>query len=310
MKFWVLSLVFSALLAVQAKPLWAAAAEILSTVSSPDASSPKESNAKEEDNDESEKPFVPYWSGQVDASYSNQPSQLGQGQIQRQLGLTGIYNFTESGTYASLGVVAGRQIVEGTDSTYGQFNLEGGLGLAFFQPSLAFQFQRGESALNSVTSTLTLNFQLWDPFTIGATFSGGLQSQQGPVSQVLGTSDATVEIDSRSWSSALTAEFVPWDFLTLSLAATNAYDNTYLIQNTLHTVTYPLNQIDNIPSITLGTDITFLTDFILAFSVQVGHENLPAGTIYSPILGKTVTFDTPSTQGFSGLATGLTYNFK
>lgn len=259
---------------------------------------------------ESDKPFAPHWSWEAGLSYSSQPTQLGQGQIQRQLSLAGIYNFTESGTYASIGTVAGRQIVEGTDSNYGQLNLEGGLGLSFFQPSLGFQFQRGESALNSFISTLTLDFQIWNPFTVGMIFTGGLQSQNGPLSQLLGTADTTVEIDSRSWSSGLEAEWVPWDFLTLSLTASDAFDNTYQVQDVKHTVSKFLNDTDQIPSLTLGADITFLTDFVLALGLQAGTENFPAGTVYSPILGKTVTFSTPTTENFAGLSIGLTYNFK
>jgi len=137
-----------------------------------------------------------------------------------------------------------------------------------------------------------------------------LQSQQGPLSQVLGTTDTTVEIDSRNYSSALMAEFVPWDFLTLSLTASNAYSNTYQVQNVKRTVTKALDQTDNIPSLTLGTDIIFLTDFTLALALQAGYENLPAGTVYSPILGKTVDFSAPSTQNFTGYSFGLTYSFK
>ncbi|HTA76170.1 MAG TPA: hypothetical protein VK791_03315 [bacterium] len=307
MKHWVLYCLAASVYILPVSFVWAAPVETPSVTAVPTTVS----DAKDDDDsDEPEKPFIPHWTGQLGASYSNQPSQQGQGQIQRQLSLTGTYNFTESGHYASVGLAAGKQMVEGSDSNYGQLNLDGGLGLGFFQPSLAFQFQRGESALNSFTSTLTLDFQLWDPFTIGLIMSGGLQSQQGPLSQVLGTTDTTVEIDSRSYSSGLMAEFVPWDFLTLSLTASNAYSNTYQIQNVKRTVAKALDQTDNIPSLTLGTDITFLTDFTLALGLQAGYENLPAGTVYSPILGKTVDFSAPSTQNFTGYSFGLTYSFK
>jgi hypothetical protein len=301
MKSWVLLLLLTAVFGMIQAYAGPASVETPTIVSTPGS---KDTSA------ESDKSFAPHWSGEAGLSYSNQPSQLGQGQIQRQLSLTGIYNITESGTYASVGAVAGRQIVEGTDSNYGQLNLEGGLGLSFFQPSLGVQFQRGESALNSFVSTLTLDFQLWDPFTLGMIFTGGLQSQNGPLSQVLGTADTTVEIDSRSWSSGLEAEWAPWNFLTLSLTASDAFDNTYQVQDVKHTVSKSLNDTDQIPSLTLGADITFLTDFVLALGLQAGYENFPAGTVYSPVLGKTVTFSTPTSENFTGLSTGLTYNFK
>ena len=301
MKLWILFLWLTTFFGMIQANADTASTETPTAISAPDS---KDSSV------ESDKPFAPYWSGEAGLSYSNQPSQLGQGQIQRQLSLTAIYNFTESGTYMSVGAVAGRQMVEGTDSNYGQLNLEGGLGLDFFQPSLGFQFQRGESAFNSLVSTLTLDFQLWNPFTVGMIFTGGLQSQNGPLSQILGTADTTVEIDSRSWSSALEVEFVPWDFLTLSLTASDAFNNTYQVQDVKHTVSKPLNDTDQIPSLTLGADISFLTDFVLALSLQAGYENFPAGTVYSPILGKTVTFNMPTTENFTGLSIGLTYNFK
>src|ERR1035438_2885354 len=126
MKFWVLLLLLTAVFGMTQAYSDPASTETPTIVSTPDS---KEYSA------ESDKPFAPYWSGEAGLSYSNQPSHLGQGQIQRQLSLTGIYNFTESGTYTSVGAVAGRQIVEGTDSNYGQLNLEGELGLDFFQPS-------------------------------------------------------------------------------------------------------------------------------------------------------------------------------
>jgi hypothetical protein len=48
----------------------------------------------------------------------------------------------------------------------------------------------------------------------------------------------------------------------------------------------------------------------LELSGQVGQEFYPAGTVYSTVLKKTVTFATPTTENFSGFTMGLTYNFQ
>jgi hypothetical protein len=261
-----------------------------------------------------DKPFAPHWTGQLGLNYSNQPGQQAiagvTGQVTKDLTLTGTYNLAESGHFVSLGITGGQQKVEGADTNYGSFTLDGGLGLGIFFPSLSIVVQQGASALNSISSTLNLNFQVFDPLIVGLTLGGGLESHQGPVSQILGTSDAIDEIDSNSWSGGVIINFTPWNFLSLSLTAQQEYDTTYQYQTISHTNAISLNQNSRIPSITLEPDITFWKDFVLELSVQVGQEFYPAGTIYSKLLGRTVNFSTPTTQSFTGYSIGLAYNFE
>ncbi len=261
-------------------------------------------------------PFTPHWTGKIGLSYSNQPSQAGQGQITKETSFTGTYSFTEGGHYTSLGLVGGQQKTEGTDTDYGELSLEGGLGLDFFLPSLNLMMQRGSSALQSDTATLTLGFMLWEPLEAGMTLSGGLDSHQGTVSQVLGTTtklaqkfaDKIVEIDGGNLTPGIFLNYTPADFLTLTLSSQQAYDDTYQVQNVTHTVVISLNQEDRVRSITLGANITFLKNFELDLSGQSGQEDYPAGTVYSLILGKTVTYNTPTSQPFKGFSFALNYN--
>src|SRR5208282_555112 len=112
-----------------------------------------------------ETPFVPHWSGQVGYTYSNQPSSGGQGQIQNQVGLTGTYNFTESGHYMALGIIGGQQLVNQANTNFGEITLEGGLGFDFFNPALELTTQQGAQALSSFGSNLTLGLKPWDFLT-------------------------------------------------------------------------------------------------------------------------------------------------
>lgn len=264
---------------------------------------------------EDEKPFAPHWTGQLGLNYSSQPSQQGivgvnLGQVTKDLSFTGTYNLSESGHFVSLGIMGGQQKVEGADTNYGSFTLDGGLGLGIFFPSLSIVVQQGASALNSISSTLNLNFQIFDPLTIGLILGGGVESHQGPVSQILGTNDAIDEIDSNSWSGGVIINFTPWNFLSLSLTAQQEYDTTYQYQTISHTNVISLNQSSRIPSLTLEPDITFWKDFVLEPSVQIGQEFYPAGKIYSKLLGRTVNFSTPTTQSFTGYSICLAYNFE
>ncbi len=305
MRYWTLSLILLLFL----YPSRTRAQAVTLTPSPTVSSTPAADDDNNGGANEPEKPFKAHWTGAIDISYSNQPSTQGGGQIQRQLGFTGTDLFTEEGTtYLSLGVVAGRQIVEGTDTNYGQFIAGGGLGFGFFQPSLELQWQAGESGLDSKDSTLTLNFQLWDPFTIGLTEAVGLSGHQGPVSEFVTKSDRTVEIDTGSWTQGIAMAFVPWDFLTLTWNGQNEYSDTYRAQLIDSGKSIPVNQRDTILSTTLGADITFLKDFVFGLSYQKGLEYYPAGTVYSPITGSTVTFSQPTTSAFTGYTASLTYN--
>ncbi len=254
--------------------------------------------------------FTPHWTGQVGLTYSNQPSQAGQGQITREMNFTGTYNFTESGHYSSVGLVGGQQKVEGADTAYGELTMAGGLGLGSFLPSLEMDLQRGASALNSNTATLTFGFMIWDPLEAGLTLAGGLNSHQGPLSQILGSSDKIIEIDGGNFTPGIFLTLLPADFLTLTLSSQQAYDDTYQAQNITHTIVKKLNQEDKVRSITFGVNLTFLKNFEFEISGQTGQEDYPAGTVYSYILGKTVTYATPTSQPFKGFSFGLVYNIE
>lgn len=264
----------------------------------------------EEEGVDDTKPFVPHWTGQTGITYSTQNTQQGQGQIQKEASFTGTYNFTESGHYLSLGLTGGQESLEGNTSNYGEITLEGGLGLGVFLPSLQFTTQQGALALNSNTLTLTLYFQLWDPLQIGPQFAAGLQSHQGPVSQVTGTSDRIDQIDSGDLEPGVVVTFTPWDFLDLITTLQQEYDNTFDVQNTTHTTVTAVNQRDVISSLTFESDVTFWKILEVELSIQLGQENLPAGSTYSPVLGKTVYNSTATTSNFTGYTAALMYNFN
>jgi hypothetical protein len=258
-----------------------------------------------------EEPFKPHWSGQVGLTYSTLPTSQGQGQIQKELNFTGTYNLTEGGDYFSLGITGGQQKVEGVDTNYGELILEGGLVMGIFLPTLSYQGQQGASALNSNTVDLNLNFKIFDPLEIGPLMDVGLQSHQGALSQLGLTSDAIDEIDSGNLTLGAMVTFIPWeDFLTLTLTGQQEFDDTYKYENVTHTVSHPVNQRDRIPSLTLGEDATFWKDFELELAEQAGREYYPAGTVYSPILGRTVTNAKAATQSFEGFSVALMYNFQ
>jgi hypothetical protein len=106
------------------------------------------------------------------------------------------------------------------------------------------------------------------------------------------------------------ASFVPWDYLTFNLTVQQETDYTFdthgIDGNNLKTI----NQSDRIPSVILEGELTFLKDFQLELSAQVGQEDFSAGTVFSPITGKTQTFQKPTSQGFSAFIVGLLYNFQ
>ena len=266
-----------------------------------------------DEGEEAEKSFLPHWTGQLGLSYSNQPSQAGQGQTTQELNFTGTYNFTEGGHYMSFALAGGQQMLEGSETNYGAVTVEGGLGLGFFLPSVSVGFQQGAAALNSYGSTLNLNFQLYDPLTVGMTGGAGIESHQGPTSVIFPNSsnpDAFKEVDSYNWNLGAVVTFEPWEFLTLSLTAQEEFDTTYQIQNIAHTNSQSLNSSDQIPSVTLGADVTLSKSFVFELSGQAGQEYYPAGTVFSPVQGKTVNFSKPTQQGFSGFSAGLVYNLQ
>jgi hypothetical protein len=279
---------------------------------------PSDSSAvSDEDNTQSagdkkgdeDEPFTPNWTGAVGFTYSTEPDPSGQAEITQELTLTGTYNLTKGGNYFSLAAGGGQQILEGLPSSYGTFSGEGGLGLGVFLPTLEIAFQQGALASNSIDATLTMNFQLFKPFELGAMFEGNPESHQAPLSQVVGgTSDKIDEIDSVDWTAGIVATISPFDFLDFTLTGEEDYARTYQWQNILHTAQHSLNSTERIPSGILGANLTFLTDFTLALTLQEGEEYIPAGVSYNPIRKKTTDYTSATQQSFSGYSVGLTYN--
>ncbi len=290
-------------------PLEVQLADLQNSESDSESVTESASGEKDEDQEDNKnEPFKPNWTGQVGYTFSSQSS-LGQAEINQEISLTGTYNFSESGHYFSVVSGGGQEMLEGSPTSYGTFSGEGGLGLGVFKPSLVLAFQQGAQALNSYDATLSLNFELLKALEVGPMLEGNPESHQGPLSEVLrGTSDKINEIDSVDWIAGLVATVTPWDFLEFSLTGEESYSRTYQWQNILHTAQHDLNETERIPSVTLACDLTFLTDFVLALSIQEGREYFPAGINYSPILKETVNFAVPTTVNFSGYSIGLTYN--
>ncbi len=261
------------------------------------------------DTDEEDKPFAPHWTGQVGFTYSNQPSSAGQGQIEKQLCLNGTYNLTESGHYLSMGLTGGQEIVEGSNTNFGEISLEGGLGLGFFNPALELTTQQGAAALNEYGSTLTMNLKPWDEITIGLIGGGGLSSHQGPPPNQ--STDKIDEIDEYSYSGELQVSVEPADDLSLSLTAEDEWDTTYQWQNVTHANVHPLNnETDQMPSLTLGIDVTFLKNYEAELDIQAGREYQPAGLFYSPKLAKFLFNANQAEQNFQGISLVFNYNIE
>ncbi len=246
-------------------------------------------------------------------TFSTQPSPSGQGQVTQELTLTGTYNFTKSGNYLSLASGGGQEVLEGLPSSYGTFSGEGGLGLGIFLPTLEVAFQQGAQASNSIDATLTLNFQIFKAFELGATFEGNPESHQAPLSQIFPTlsplkGDKIDEIDSVDWCGGIVATITPWDFLDFTLTGQQDYARTYQYQNILHSAQFTYVVTERIPSGILGANLTFLTDFTLAMTFQAGLEYIPPGPSYNPVSKKTVDFAVETKQSFSGYSIGLTCN--
>jgi hypothetical protein len=272
-----------------------------------------EEKAAHEESTGGGKSFVPHWTGQLGLSYSNQPTQQGQGQVNKELNLTGTYNLTESGHFFSVGITSGQQMLEGAGTNYGAVVVDGGLGLGILQPSLSFTLQEGASALSSYSSTLNLNFLLLDSLAAGLTGSVGLENHQGPASQIYPNAanpDTILEVDDGDWTGGVVVSFVPWDFLTLSLTGEQETDITFKTQNIYHTTSNPLNLSTRMPSLILEGEAVFLKDFQLQLSAQAGQIYYSAGTSFNRVTGKTQTFSQPTQAGFTGYTLGLLYNFQ
>jgi hypothetical protein len=251
------------------------------------------------------KPFKPYLSGQVGITSSGKPADKGDGQVTNDFFLSGTYNLTEAGDFLSAGFQGGRQKLEGGNSDYGGLSLQGGLGLGSFFPSLSLQAQWGTSALASYSAGLSGSFQLSDNFSLGLNLSGGFTTHQGPFLLL-----PITKVSTKNWGGGLSATFLPWDFLGLTLGLQQNYDVTYHVEDLSNGTEYSLNQTVRTPSVSLTADFTILTDFSLTLSGQRGQEFCPAGWIYLPALGRAVYFSQPTVEYFSGYSTSLSYNFQ
>lgn len=265
------------------------------------AASASDSNAEEAD-----KPFKPSWKKEFCFSHSNQQA----GQNTNTLSFTGTYNFNEGGDFLGASLEYSRQKVEGSDTNSGVMGAQGGLGLDFFTPSLSLSYQYGENALKVASGTLSLPFQLWDPFSISLSFGGSAGNHQGSLSQFFGSSDALVQIDTASWNTSLELTYQAWDWLLLTLTTENEYDITYQIQSINHKTKLPLNQSDQIASLTLGLNFNLTKEWVLGVSGEGGKEYSPAGSVYSPLSGGIVDFSTPTTQNFAAGTVSITYSFE
>jgi hypothetical protein len=257
--------------------------------------------------DESEKPFKPYWENEFELSSSNQQA----GQSTNSLSYTGTQHFDEGGNFFSLEAETLHQKVEGVGSSIGGLTFEGGLGLGFFAPSLAVGFQGGDNAWRQLNGTLTLGFQLWDPLSLDLVGGGNLGSHQGSVSQFYPSLTGNVRIDTAGVSATFGPTFTPWDWWAIS--ATIGYENdvTYELQAIKDlALKVPVNQADQIGTLNLALDFTLFKGFILDLAPQVGREYLPAGSVYSPKAGGLVYNSSPSAQNFVGGTVSISYSFE
>jgi hypothetical protein len=254
--------------------------------------------------DESDKPFVPHWSGQLEFSRSSQPATQGAGQTQTDLGFTATDNFDESGTSLSLGASGGSQKVEGSQSGYGSLSVGGALGIGVFTPSLTLETQYGQNQLKTYSSTLDLDFQVGDPLTLGLVLGGSFQGHQGPAAEELGI------VNSKSWTAGLDGTFQAFKDLSFNATLEQETEITYQYQAFNKTAYVVVDDEDRIPSLTLGFDWNFVQDFSLEGSGQFGREYYPAGTFYSPILAETITESKATSQNFVGYSLDLVWDFN
>ena len=257
--------------------------------------------------DENENPFKPYWENEFELSSANQQA----GQSTNSLSYTGTQHFNEAGNFLSAEVELSRQKVEGVVSSTGTLMVEGGLGLGSFSPSLSLGYEGGESALRQFNGNLTLGFQLWDPLALNYTLGGNAGSHQGDISAFYPSLTGQVRIDTAGWNTSLGPDFTPWDWWSISLTLGYEYDVTYQLQGIDHPdKKVPVNQADQIASLTLGLDFTLFKGFVLDLSPEVGREYQPSGAVYIPLAGGLVVNTSPTTQNFVGGTTSISYSFE
>ena len=255
-------------------------------------------------------PFKPAWSEVLSFTYSSQPSSEGSGQVQRELSFTGTDILSEDGTSLTVGITGGEEIVEGTISNYGKLTAGGGLGLDFCTPVLTFEGQKGESALNSINASLNVNVPVYSALILELQSGGGFESHQGPVSAILGTSDNIDQVDDRGWSYGAAASFQALDFLSMTLTASQAFSQTFQYENLSRTKVTGLDRTTKTDSLQLQLAFTLGGGPELEVAGELGQEDDPAGSVYSPALGKTVNFSSPTNQTITGYTFTLAYNFE
>ena len=277
--------------------------------SSPAGSSGKATTEAATDSDEEseDQPFKPHWENEIQLSNSNQQA----GQVSGTLAYTGTWEFNEAGDFLSGEVSTIRQKLEGTGSSIGTFTASGGLGLGFFSPSLSLGVQTGDGAWKQANTNLSLGFQIWDPVSWNLSSGGNLGSHQGPVSQWYPAILSDARIDTASWNISTGPTFVLWDWWSISLTAEYEYDVTYELQGLADaTRKVPIDQADQIATLTLGLDFTLFKGFTLELAPQGGKEYYPSGAIYSPQAGGLVFNSSPSTVNFAGETTSISYQFE
>lgn len=260
----------------------------------------------EKADDMQEEPFKTIWEKEFEFSHVSQQA----GQNINSLSFTSTFILSESMNFVSAAIAGSRMKVEGVDSNTGTLTLGGGLGLGFFSPSLLFGFEGGENELHEVSSTLSSIFKFTDSFSANLSLGGNSANHQGPVSQFFGTKDLRVEIDTKSWNAALGISYIPWDWFMVSLTSQNEYDITYQIQNIAQTKKLAMNQSDRILSFTLGFDFMPSKEWVIGIAPIAGQEYYPAGSVYSPLAGRTVYFSTPTTQNFVSWNGSISYSFE
>ncbi len=286
---------------VLSSTLWAQTSPAGSTAKAVSVT-PKDSG--DEDNGQ---PFKPHWENEIQLSNSNQQA----GQVSGTLAYTGTWEFNEAGDFLAGEVSTIRQKLEGAGSSIGTLTASGGLGLGFFSPSLSLGFQGGDGGWKQVNTNLSLGFQIWDPVSWNLSSGGSLGSHQGPVSQWYPSILSDARIDTASWNISTGPTFVLWDWCSISLTTEFEYDVTYELQGLADaTRKVPINQADQIATLTLGLDFTLLKGLTLELAPQGGKEYYPAGAIYSPQAGGLVFNSSPSTVNFAGETSSLSYQFE
>lgn len=140
---------------------------------------------------------------------------------------------------------------------------------------------------------------------------GNAGSHEGDISAFYPSLQGNVRIDTASTNSSLGLIFTPLDWWTLSVTPGFEYDNTYQLQSINHpALKVPVNQADQIGTLTLSLDFTLFKGFVLDLSPQLGKEYLPAGSVYSPLKGGLVQNSSPTTNNFVGGTVSISYSFE